>query len=75
MTTITPQTVRSVIEQRFNLVQLPLNSELREFELNDADLLQLRLLLNKTFNKDVRVKMRDTIYSLTDNLTAAPLNV
>lgn len=40
---ITPQVVKSVIEKRFNLNQLPLNSELREFELKDADLLQLRV--------------------------------
>lgn len=67
---ITPQVVKSVIEKRFNLNQLPLNSELREFELKDADLLQLRVHLFKVFGKDVRIRLRDTIYSLTDNLLA-----
>lgn len=65
---VTPQLVRSVIEQRFKLNQLPLNSELREFNLTEADLLQLQVTLNKAFGKDVTVRHRHTIYTLTDSL-------
>lgn len=71
MELITPQLVRTVIEQRFKVAQLPLNLELRDCNLNDGDLLQLRSLLNKTFSKDAEVKHNDTVYTLTDKLLAA----
>ena len=65
---ITPQLVRAVIEQRFRLEQLPLNIELRDCNLNDHDLLQLRSELNKQFTKDAVPTFSDTIYTLTDKL-------
>jgi len=67
---ITPQVVKSVIESRFKLNQLPLNAELRDFDLSPNDLLQMRSQLNTVFGIDVEIKMHDTIYSITDNMLA-----
>ena len=68
-THITPQLVRSAIESRCNLVQLPLDMSFAQLGLNDTQLIFIRMEINKWFKKDVPVRILDTIYTLTDRLT------
>lgn len=65
---ITPELVRSIIEERCKLVQLTLTNTMADFGLKDFQLINIRMELAARFSKDVVVRFNDTIYKLTDRL-------
>lgn len=72
---ITPELVRTVVEETCQLFKLTLSDTLADFGLRDFQLINIRMALSKRFSKDVVVRFSDTIFKLTDRLNGVEHNL